>query len=112
MTREERATRRLRIAQAVEGGLTIAQAAKDFKVSRIHVRTSCVEHGVPIPRQKPRWGIGQSLKIAAALQQGDPAVGFAAVARHLNVTRERVRQVYREARRVGIKVGIWGRGGK
>ncbi len=112
MTREERATRRVRIAQAVKGGLTLAAAAKRFRTTPVHVRTSCAEHGVPIERQNPRWGIGQSLEIAAALQQGDPAVGFAAVARHLKVTRERVRQVYREARRVGLKVGIWGRGGK
>ncbi len=112
MTRDERATRRRRIAQAVKGGLSLPAAAKRFGTSTIHVRTSCVEHAVPIQRQNPRWGIGQSLQIAAALQQGDPAVGFAAVARRLNVTRERVRQVYREARRVGLEVGIWGRSGK
>ena len=112
MTREERAARRLRIAGAVRGGMSLPAAAKRFNTTPQHVRTSCVEHGIPIPRQDPRWAVGQSLKIAATLQQGDPAVGFAAVARHLKVTRERVRQVYREARRVGLKVGIWGSGGK
>lgn len=112
MSREERATRRLRIAQAVKGGMPLSTAAKRFKTTPQHVRTSCVEHGVPIPRQDPRWAVGQSLVIAAALQKWDPAMGFAGVARRLKVTRERVRQVYREARRVGLEIGEWSRGGK
>ncbi len=112
MTREERADRRLRIAQAVKGKLTLAGAVKRFKVTPQHVRTSCAEHGVPLQRQNPRWSIGQSLKIAASLQDSDPKLGFATIARRLHVTRERVRQVYMEARRVGLEVGIWGKGGR
>lgn len=112
MTRDERAARRLRIAQAVEGGWSLARTAKYFGVTPQHVRTSCFEHGVPVPRQDPRWSVGQSLKIAASLQGSDPSIGFAAIARGLHVTRERVRQVYHEARRVGLKVGKWGTGGK
>lgn len=112
MTREERATRRLRIAQHVKAGMSLSTAAKRYNTTPQHVRTSCVEHGVPIPRQDPRWAVGQSLRIAAALQNGDPTTGFAAVARRLKVTRERVRQVYHEARRVGLRVGKWGTGAK
>ena len=98
MTRAEKKERRRRIAQAVTDGWTVGQAAAYFGVSYPTAYEACREHDVVMvtPKLPSCWSI-----LADFFDAGMP---MNSIAEKHNVSRQRVYQIYDEAKQYGIPV--------
>lgn len=112
MTHEERAARRKQIAEYVRERLhehdPCGGAAQAFGVGLHTVYNACDEHGVPRPKKTGNTG-GEikrpgTLAIIARLCIGDETL--TEIAESVGITKQRVSQIYTEARDAGIPVRV------
>ncbi len=106
---EQRAQRRRLVADAIQGGNAPQAVCAHFGVAIYLVIRACKEHGVKMPprRAPSKRYCGKTLHILARLLTPQPAETFATIARDLQIRRQRVDQVFREAIKVGFTMDRW-----
>ena len=106
MTHEQRRKRRERIARAVRHGTSAPTVAEQFGVCFSTVHVACREHGVRVPDPRLEFSKTKAgaLAILADLRNRDNE-SVRDIARKLNVTHQRVYQVYKEAKALGLDPG-------
>ena len=97
----KRAARRSRLAEMVQGGLTVSEAARAEGVCESTAQAACRASGVPYADRRRRHnGPPSPLRILAALF--DAGKSYREVSECFGVSRQRVGQVFAEAVRLGI----------
>jgi len=106
MTRQERRKRREKIARDVQRGTAVALVAERHGVSFASVHIACRKHGVRVPDPRLEFSKTKAgaLAILADLRNRDNE-SVRDIARKLNVTHQRVYQVYKEAKALGLDPG-------
>lgn len=96
--------RRSEMASRFKQGMSVADIAAMFDVSKPTVRAACKEHRVIIP---PHRHIG-ALKMLSALNRAKPGDSVASIAKLVGVTRGYAYSVWKEANTLGLLAPLWG----
>lgn len=99
-TQEQRAARRKIAAEMMAAGSSLAEIGRTLGMTKERAGEACVEHGVPIRRQKPRNYETTTIGILAMLFDCDLAM--TQIADRCGTSLTSVSRVYTEARRLGI----------
>ena len=100
VTREQRARRRRRIADAIRRGVPFGEAVGLFGVSIPSVKLACAEFGVSAKVAPYGNSVVGSMRILRELL--DPRWTLSDVARRLGLSRQRIHQVFRDAVLAGV----------
>ncbi len=102
MTNTEARKQRKSIAEDVQNGLPVAEAARKYARSLSYVYLACKEHDVKhqclFPTTQQKVGKFTILKTILLNQHNS----LAQIAKELNISKQRVGQIYREAKQINF----------
>lgn len=104
MTRQGQFERRLKMAQEVALGTDIGLICRTYKVSLATLRATCKEHSVKWPRQYSGTSSTGVRAFAVYKLLIETTMTYEEIAREVNVTKQRVGQIAKDARSAGLEV--------
>jgi transposase len=102
MTHAERRDRRKAIAEDARAGMGVAELVEKYGVCYGVVHRACADEGVRILKSRAHPLSATTYHVLAELFR--PGVSLRTVSEKFHVSRERVHQIYRNARDAGIPV--------
>lgn len=104
MTRQDQFERRLKMAQEVALGTDVGLICRTYKVTIVTLQAACKEHSVKWPRQYSGTS-GTTVRAFTMYRLLiETTMSYAEIAKEVNVTKQRVGQIVRDARSAGLEV--------
>ncbi len=105
MTHKERYERRLRIIERVKSGESINKVSKEESLSVIYIQHICYFSNVIVPRNSLTYNKPKSVLTILGLLF-TTKLSITQIAEKLHISKERVSQVYRGARKEGVPIPV------